>query len=236
MLEVLPPRLGNTLPADGRRASCSLGDRAGLPPASWRRSRPGGLVDYGVNLFAFAGISVPSFWLALLLILLFAVELGWLPASGCSGRRRRPARPAARHLVLPVLTLTLRRPPARSSASCAPPMLETLREDYIRTARAKGVGRAAASCCATRCATPMMPVVTVLALRSARCSPARSIVETVFAWLGMGKLIYDAIMGNDFNLALAGLLLATLATAARAISPPTSPTRGSTRASRSMRD
>ena len=88
-------------------------------------------------------------------------------------------------------------------------MIETLRQDYIRTARAKGASE-------TRLLlfhalrNALIPVVTVLALSFGSLFSGALITETMFAYPGMGKLIYDAIMGNDFNLALAGLLLATL--------------------------
>ena len=117
---------------------------AALKPRSW--------YDYALNLFAFAGISVPSFWLALLLILLFAVELGWLPAGGVQsvGVDRFGDRVA--HLVLPVLTLTVLTAGSLLRFIRAA-MIEALRQDYIRTARAKGLARSA-WWSATPCATP----------------------------------------------------------------------------------
>ena len=90
-------------------------------------------------------------------------------------------------------------------------MIETLRADYIRTARAKGLGpRGVVLGHALRNA--MIPVVTILALNFGTLFSGSMVVETMFAYQGMGKMIYDAIIGNDFNLALVGLLFATLLT------------------------
>jgi peptide/nickel transport system permease protein len=116
----------------------------------------------------------------------------------------------ALHLVLPVLTLTMLTVGGvlRFTRSA---MLETLRADYIRTARAKGLGPwGVVTGHALRNA--MIPVVTILALNFGTLFSGALIVETMFAYLGMGKLIYDSIIGNDFNVALVGLLFATLLT------------------------
>ncbi|MDX1541917.1 MAG: ABC transporter permease, partial [Geminicoccaceae bacterium] len=204
VMDVLLPRLWNTCLLMGAAflISVVIAIPAGMLAAAYPRS----WLDYGINLFAFAGFSIPSFWLALLLILLFAAELGWLPASGTgeglAGRLR--------HLALPVLTLAL-----VSTASLVrftrAAMIETLRNDYIRTARAKGVSfRGVLLGHALRNA--MIPVVTIIALDFGTLFSGALVVETMFAHLGMGKLIYDAVMGNDFNLALIGLLFATLVT------------------------
>ena len=114
------------------------------------------------------------------------------------------------HLVLPVVTLTMLTVGGvlRFTRSA---MLETLRQDYIRTAYAKGLGPAGVVLRhAVRNA--MIPVVTVVALNFGALFSGALIVEQMFAYLGMGKLIYDSIIGNDFNVALVGLLFATLLT------------------------
>ncbi len=210
VLEVLPPRLANTCLLMG--LSFALALVIALPAGIVAALKPRTVLDYGLNLMAFAGISMPSFWLALLLILLFSVELGWLPAGGVQtvGVDRLGDRLA--HLALPVLTLT-----ALTAGSVLrftrSAMLETLRQDYIRTARAKGLGPLGVVL-GHALRNAMIPVVTVLALHFGALFSGALIVETMFAYLGMGKLIYDSIMGNDFNLALVGLLFATLLTLA----------------------
>ncbi len=206
--ELMAPRLANTALLMG--LSFVLALMVALPAGILAALRPRSWLDYGLNLFAFAGISVPSFWLALLLILLFAVTLGWLPASGVYTIGNDSFGDRVVHLVLPVLTLTMLTVGGvlRFTRSA---MLETLRQDYIRTARSKGLspwgvvmGHALRNA--------MIPVVTILALSFGTLFSGALIVETMFAYLGMGKMIYDAIIGNDFNLALIGLLFATLLT------------------------
>jgi peptide/nickel transport system permease protein len=208
VLEVLLPRLANTCVLMG--VSFVLALIVALPAGIVAALRPRSALDYGLNLLAFAGISLPSFWLALLLILLFAVELGWLPASGVTSIGADSLGARLTHLILPVATLTLLTVGSilRFTRSA---MLETLRQDYIRTAYAKGLGQAGV---VLRHAlrNAMIPVVTVLALHFGALFSGALVVETMFAYLGMGKLIYDSIIGNDFNVALVGLLFATLLT------------------------
>ena len=208
VLDVLLPRLGNTCLLMG--ASLALATALAIPAGILAALRPRGWLDYGINLIAFAGISVPSFWLALVLILLFSVELGWLPASGT--RSVGAGGPADRllHLALPVVTLTLLTVGGLIRFVRAS-MLDVLRQDFIRTARAKGLG-VAGMVLRHALRNAMLPVITLLALQFGALFSGALVVETIFAYLGMGKLIYDSIMGNDFNVALVGLLFATLVT------------------------
>jgi peptide/nickel transport system permease protein len=206
--ELMAPRLANTCLLMG--LSFALALLIALPAGILAAVRPRSGLDYALNLVAFAGISVPSFWFALLMILLFSVILGWLPAGGVQSIGAAGLSDRALHLVLPVLTLTVLTVGGilRFTRSA---MIEALRQDYVRTARAKGlsttrvvVGHALRNA--------MIPVVTILALNFGALFSGALIVETMFAYLGMGKMIYDAIIGNDFNLALVGLLFATLLT------------------------
>ena len=172
--------------------------------------RPGGVIDSLVSLFAFAGISVPVFFLALVLILVFAVRLHWLPASGLSTVGNGDTWDYVRHLILPVSTLALASA-GQFTRFVRAAMIETLRMDHVRTARAKGAGEGRIVMVhALRNA--MIPVVTVMALSFGTLFSGALVTETMFAAPGMGKMIYDAILGNDFNLALTGLLFATLVT------------------------
>ncbi|MBX9946005.1 MAG: ABC transporter permease [Reyranella sp.] len=213
VLAVLWPRLLNTLLLAG--TAFALATAIALPLGIWAATRPRSRVDYLINLLCFAGISAPPFWLALLLITLFAVALGWLPAGGMADLRPGMTWPSAvveqlRHLALPVATLTLVQVGAYTRFMRGA-MIEVLRQDYIRTARAKGAaehrvlwGHAFANALA--------PVLTILALSFGGLVSGALITETMFAWPGMGKAIYQAILDNDYNLALIGLLVATLAT------------------------
>jgi peptide/nickel transport system permease protein len=202
VMEILLPRLGNTVLLMG--LAFALAFSIALPAGVAAARRAGGPLDGAINLTAFAGISLPPFWLAILLILLFAVGFGWLPAGGMGdgslGERLR-------HLVLPVLTLTLASVGGHLRYVRAS-MMEALRQDYVRTARAKGLSeRRVVYGHVLRNA--MIPVVTILALDFGTLFGGALITETMFAWHGMGKTIYDAVLGNDYNLALVGLLLAT---------------------------
>jgi peptide/nickel transport system permease protein len=210
VLEILLPRLGNTCLLMG--LSFALALIIALPAGILAAMRPRSVLDYGLNLIAFAGISVPSFWLALLLILLFAVQLGWLPAGGVTSVGADTLKDRLIHLILPVLTLTILTVGGvlRFTRSA---MLETLRQDYVRTAYAKGLG-AAEVVLRHALRNAMIPIVTVVALHFGALFSGALIVETMFAYLGMGKLIYDSIIGNDFNVALVGLLFATILTLA----------------------
>ena len=172
--------------------------------------KPGGLVDGLVSLFAFAGISVPVFWLALMMILVFAVQLHWFPASGIATVGDGGFMDRLRHLVMPVTTLALANTGGFTRFVRAS-MIETLRMDYVRTARAKGAGeRRVVLMHAFRNA--LIPVVTVMALSFGALFGGALLTETMYAQPGMGKMIYDSILGNDYNLALTGLLFATLIT------------------------
>ena len=171
----------------------------------------GTALDRFINLLAFAGISVPVFFLALMLIYFFAVRLGWLPASGMFTIGGEGGLvDTTKYLVLPVLTLTAAFA-GRFTRFTRASMVEVLRMDYIRTARAKGAGKLRVVF-KHALRNAMIPVVTVLALSFGALLGGALITETMFAQRGMGKLIYDAIMGNDFNLALMGLLFVTAAT------------------------
>ena len=203
---VLLPRLGNTALLMGSSLLCAYA--LALPLGILAASRPGSRLDATVNLLCFAGISVPSFWLALMLILIFAATLGWLPASGIETIGDGSFADRLHHLILPVMTLTLVSMGSHLRYIRAA-MIETLRQDYIRTARAKGASeiRVLAN---HALRNALIPVVTVLALSFGNLFSGALITETMFAYPGMGKLIYDSILGNDFNLALAGLLLSTV--------------------------
>ena len=202
----LVPRLGNTAVLMGTSFVLALG--IALPLGAWAARRPGGRLDAAINLLSFAGISVPPFWLALVLILVFAVSLGWLPAGGIATIGDGGVADRASHLALPAATLTIASIGTYLRYMRAG-MIEALRQDYVRTARAKGASETRILW-AHALRNALIPVITVVALSFGSLFSGALITETMFAYPGMGKLIYDAILGNDFNLALAGLLFATL--------------------------
>ncbi len=207
---VMPPFLLNTVNLMG--LSFALSVVIAIPAGIYAALHPHSRADHAINLLCFAGISIPVFWLALMLIIIFSVMLGALPASGISTVGQEGVLDTAKHLVLPTLTLTIFSV-GHYTRYMRAAMMETLRQDFIRTARAKGAGKARV---VLRHAlrNALIPVVTIVALSFGTLFSGALITETMFAYPGMGKMIFDAIMGNDFNLALVGLLFATLLTLA----------------------
>ena len=174
-------------------AAIALSTAAGLPLGVWAAARRGGAADAAAMAVAQLGVAVPNFWLGLLLILLFAVRLAWLPASGFPGWGDAVA--AARALLLPTLALAL--PQAAVLARVARgAVLETLGEDFVRTARARGLSRRAAL---WRHAVPnaLVPVVTIIGLQFSFLLAGAVIVESVFTLPGLGRLLFQAIAQRD---------------------------------------
>lgn len=207
VLDVLFPALKNSVILMGTAFVIAVG--IAIPIGTLAASRPRSVLDYGVNLYAFAGISIPSFWLALMLIIVFSVFLGWLPAGGIA-RADAGFLEFASYMVLPVATIATLSIGSYSRYTRSS-MLETLRQDYIRTARAKGASRRRVIW-RHALRNAMIPVVTILALDFGFLFSGALVTETIFSWPGMGKLIFDSVMGNDFNLALVALLFATALT------------------------
>ncbi len=149
VMDILLPRLGNTVVLLGLSSLVAIA--IAIPLGVMAATRPQSPADNAINVFCFAGISVPPFWLALVFILLFAVGLGWLPAGGM-GSSEDGVLGRLEFLVLPVATLTIASLAGYTRFARAA-MIEVLRQDFIRTARAK-VSAPAAPCSGTGCATP----------------------------------------------------------------------------------
>jgi len=158
--------------------------------------------DKGMTLFVFLGFSVPTFWLALLLMLLFGVILGWLPISGMHSVNFLyfslwgKLWDLIQHLILPVFISAFGGLAYLSRYSRAS-MLEVLRQDYIRTARAKGVPEGKVIY-RHALRNALIPIVTLLGLSLPGLIGGGFIFETIFAWPGMGRLGYQAIMSRDY--------------------------------------
>jgi peptide/nickel transport system permease protein len=208
VLEVMGPFLLNSLLLMG--ASFILSVAIALPAGVYAAVNPRSKVDHAINMLCFAGISLPVFWLALMMMMVFSVSLGLLPAGGVATPGDGGLSDRLLHLVLPVATLTLSSI-GHYTRFVRAAMIETLRQDYIRTARAKGASPARVVW-GHALRNALIPVVTILALSFGSLFSGALVTETMFAYPGMGKMIYDAIMGNDYNLALIGLLFATLVT------------------------
>jgi peptide/nickel transport system permease protein len=162
-------------------------------------TRPFSLIDSLTMVGAVAGVSMPVFWLGLMLIYLFAVNLNWLPAVGIGG---------IRHLILPGITLSAftMATIARQSRSS---MLEVMEQDYITTARSKGLTESGVI---RRHAikNAMIPIITVQGVMMGRLLGGSIVTETVFAYPGMGKLLIDGIVGRDYPIVQGAILLYAL--------------------------
>lgn len=207
VLDLLAERMAATAMLMG--AAFALALSVALPLGVIAAMRAGRWLDDAINLLCFAGVSTPPFWLALILIMTFSVALGWLPASGIPPVGLEGDITAqARHLALPVIALALASVGDYTRHMRAA-MVEALRAEHVRAGRAKGLTPwSAARRHGLRNA--LIPVVTIVALQFGALFSGALITEIVFGYIGMGKTIYDAIMGNDYNLALAGLLCAGL--------------------------
>lgn len=178
----------------------ALGTVAGL--------RPGGFVDLLATFIAVAGIAAPGFWVAIFLIIIFAVNLGWLPASGWTDPLEDPGG-AVKRMIMPVAALGFAGTAAimRQTRSG---LLEVMRQDYITTARAKGLSaRVVTLRHAMRNA--MLPVVTLLGFQISTLVAGSVLIESVFAIPGVGRLAVDATRNADYPLLQAIVLMFTLA-------------------------
>jgi len=172
--------------------------------------------DKGMTVFVFLGFSVPAFWLALLLMVLFGVVLGWLPISGMHSVNFPyfsfwgKLWDIIKHLILPVFVSAFGGL-AYLSRYSRTSMLEVLRQDYIRTARAKGLSeKKVIYRHALRNA--LIPIVTLLGLSLPALIGGGFIFETIFAWPGMGRLGYQAIMARDYPVIMGVGVIAALLT------------------------
>jgi peptide/nickel transport system permease protein len=160
-------------------------------------SRHRRLGDAGVMAFSQLGMAIPSFWFAILLILVFAVKLQWFPAGGFAGWDEGPAE-ALRSLLLPAVALAAVQAAilARVTRSA---VLEVMREDFVRSARAQGLGRRAVLWRHVL-RNAMIPVLTIMGLQFANLITGAIIVENVFVLPGIGRLVFQAIANRDLVL------------------------------------
>lgn len=194
VFELLMERMPATLELTGTAFGISavLGIALGVVSATRRRS----LYDRAVLVLTLAGQSMPVFWVGTMLILVFAVRLGWLPIAGMGGLS---------HLVLPATALGFF-PVARNARVVRSSMLEVLGADYVRTARAKGLpGPRVLLGHALRNA--LLPVVTLLALDIGYLLSGAVITESIFAWPGVGRLTVAAVLGKDLPLVEAAVVV-----------------------------
>ena len=192
VLQLITERMAVTLPL--ALMAIALATAIGIPLGMLAASRHGRLADAGVMAFAQAGLAIPNFWFGLLLVLVFAVGLGWLPAGGFPGWQAGIG-VSLKALLMPALALALPQAAiiARVTRSS---MLDTLQEDFVRTARAKGLGEGTTM---RRHAlrNALIPVVTILGLQFSVLIAGAIIIENVFALPGLGRLVFQAIAQHD---------------------------------------
>jgi peptide/nickel transport system permease protein len=160
-------------------------------------------LDNAVTAFAFFGLSMPSFWFALLLIYLFAVQLGWLPAIGHGEGQPFPQR--LRYLIMPALVLALT-DVAIFTRFMRSSTLEIINLDYVTTARAKGLSERTVMLRHVL-KNALLPMITVIGLALSRLLGGSIIVESIFAWPGIGRLGYDAVLRRDYPTIMALMVL-----------------------------
>ena len=186
----------------------AIGLVIGLPLAVLAARRRGGWLDATLSALVLFGISMPGFWLATLLVLLFALNLRWLPSIGYTPLAENPVE-NLRRMLLPALSLgvafgatTMRF--TRSS------LLEVFNQDYIRTARAKGA-RERLVVARHALKNALIPVVTVTGIQVGRLLGGTVIIEQIFALPGIGRYIFDAISQRDYPVIQGTVLFFTLA-------------------------
>jgi peptide/nickel transport system permease protein len=162
--------------------------------------RPGGLFDRLVSLLSLIGASAPDFWIAIVAITVFSIGLGWLPTSGTG---------TIWHWILPVAVLFIR-PFGLILQVVRGSMVQAFGSAYVKTARAKGVGNRSIIFVHTL-RNAMLPVVTVIGDQAAAMLNGAVVVETIFGFPGVGKLMIDSILNRDFNVILAAIMVTALA-------------------------
>ncbi|MGO4664822.1 ABC transporter permease [Bosea sp. 2RAB26] len=190
--QLIGERMAVTLPL--ALAAIMLATSIGVPLgllAAANHNRP---TDAAVMVFAQLGLAVPNFWFGLLLVLLFAIGLGWFPAGGFPGWQAGPAA-AVKALLLPAFALALPQAAilARVTRSS---MLDTLQEDFVRTARAKGLAEPV-TVVRHALRNALIPVVTIMGLQFSVLIAGAIIIENVFALPGLGRLVFQSITQHD---------------------------------------
>ena len=162
----------------------SIGLTAGVVSAAKQNS----IFDYGAMIVAVLGVSAPVFWVGLLLLLVFAYNLGWVPGIGEGDG-------SWKYLILPAFALGVRPAAliARLTRSC---MLEVLNQDYIRTARAKGI-KESLVVMKHALKNAMIPVVTIIGTQISELLSGAVLTESIFAWPGVGRLAVEALVNRD---------------------------------------
>jgi peptide/nickel transport system permease protein len=208
--EVLTDRLGWTLLLVG--TSLTLATGIGSALGAWAAWKHGQATDIGLLTLLFTLRSIPSFWLAMIFIPIFAIQLKWFPSGDSYSFPRlegwENTKDIAFHAVMPVTVLTLAYMPTAFAVMRAS-MLGVLGEDYIRTARAKGV-RERLVLFKHAMRNALLPVVTSFALDFGQLLGGVTLIETVFNYRGLGAMMFEAVKSRDYPLLQGGFLVFTV--------------------------
>jgi len=208
VIEIIVPALKNTLVLTV--IAVIIGKTVAILLGIFSAVRQYSIGDYLLTALTFIAYSIPAFWLGLMMIIAFSVKLGWFPTSGIVNPDIAPGTWEAtvdwiKHLVLPVTVLATSEI-IQVQRFMRSSLLEVLRQDYLTTARAKGlseqavIGKHALK-------NALIPVVTIIAITMPRVIGGSTVVETVFAYPGMGRLLFTSIMGNDYVVAMTVVMI-----------------------------
>jgi peptide/nickel transport system permease protein len=179
----------------------------GIPLGVAAALREGGVVDWVVSAASALMLATPNFWFGILVILLFAVHLGWLPPGGYVPLDQGPGQ-ALPYLLLPAVTLAFNEIAILARFTRAS-LLEVLNDDYIRTARAKGAS-SARLIVKHALRNAMIPIVTMMGILFGNAAGGVIVIETVFAWPGLGRLLVQSIGARDYPVVQGALLVLVL--------------------------
>ena len=181
----------------------------GIPLGVLSALRQYSVIDYALTVLGFLTVSIPSFFLALVLIYVFAIKLDWLPATGMyTVGQARTVADSMSHIILPatVLGLAQAAPIIRYTRAS---LLETVRQDYVTTARAKGLAESRVVV-GHALRNSLIPIITVVALNVPSLLGGTVIIEQVFSWPGMGSLAISAVQGRDYSTLMGINLIAAI--------------------------
>ncbi len=193
-IEIVLERLPATLQLGGLALVISLS--VGIPLGILSATHHGSVWDKVARLIAVLGQAIPGFWLGVLLMLLFAVQLNWLPTSGRGG---------VQHIILPAITLSALST-ARYARLTRSTMLDVLGQDYMRTAKAKGLSNGTVLW-RHALKNASISLITMTGLEIGRLIEGAVVIEQVFAWPGMGRVTVQALLNRDFAVVMAAVVL-----------------------------
>ena len=201
---VIFERLGATLLLMGLSTIISIA--IAIPIGIYSAVRQYSWADYLVTALSYFGLAMPTFWFGIMMMIVFAVSLHWLPTSGmATAGEPFDLMDRIRHLVMPVTVLSLIEV-ATISRFMRSSMLEVLSQDYLRTARAKGL-RETVVVVKHAIRNALVPVITIVGLRIPVLFSGAIVTEAIFSWPGMGQVFYQAVLASDWPIAQAIIVI-----------------------------